>query len=201
MAEAGHPSVGGWRTVTGRHRGRVHALGPAARLRGQRTVCSAHARRFGASREVVTLSEAQDRTLFNGRCIAPQERVRCSFGTPAHAPSALRLRNPRRPARTVVPACSASARCPPVLRTGSNSNAHAGYGIGLCTLQGCHVTESCLTWRSTDIQRRATMARFVKAVPPLAAGYLYVRRRNSTQTRSSVHCGSWPKQRSASSAI
>ena len=32
---------------------------------------------------------------------------------------------------------------PPVLRTGSNAGAHAGYGVGLCTLQGCHATERC----------------------------------------------------------
>ena len=57
--------------------------------------------------------------------------------------------SPRRPARHVVLAYCASARCPPVLRTGSNSNAHAGYGVGLCSLRGCHVTESGLTWRST----------------------------------------------------
>ena len=30
---------------------------------------------------------------------------------------------------------------PPVLRTGSNTNAHAGYGVGLCTPRGCHATE------------------------------------------------------------
>jgi len=30
---------------------------------------------------------------------------------------------------------------PPVLRTGSNASAHAEYGVGLCTLQGCHAAE------------------------------------------------------------
>src|SRR5438105_4650528 len=65
MAEAGHPSIGGWRTVTAWHREHIHSLRPAARLRGQRTVRSVHARRFGASCNVVALSEAQDRTLFS----------------------------------------------------------------------------------------------------------------------------------------
>ncbi len=44
---------------------------------------------------------------------------------------------------------SPSVSYPPVLRTGSNSNAHAGYGVGLCTLRGHHVAEACLTRRST----------------------------------------------------
>ena len=70
MAEAGHPSIGGWRNAIARHRGRIHALRPAARLRGQRAVCSAYARRIGAFREVVAQSKAQDRTLFSRRCVA-----------------------------------------------------------------------------------------------------------------------------------
>ena len=136
MAEAGHPSVGGWRTVIARHRVRLHALIPAARLRGQRTVCSAQARRFGASGAISALSEAQGRALVSGHC--------SHIGACSSA-----VAQSTEPGCTVVLAPFASASCPPVLRTDSNSNAHAGYGVGLCTLQGCHVTAAGLTWRST----------------------------------------------------
>ena len=113
-------------------------LRPAARLRGQRTVCSAQARRVGVPGKVSALFEAQDRTLVNRRC-SQCGASRLSFVV---AQSTV-------PSCSVVLASSTSASYPPVLRTGSNSNAHAGYGVGLCTLQGCHVTASGLTWRST----------------------------------------------------
>ena len=138
MAEAGHPSVGGWRTVIARHQVRLHALRPAARLRGQRTVFSAQARRIGVAGKVRALFEALDRTLVNGRC---SHFGACSLSSGV-AQSTV-------PSSRVALGYCASASYPPVLRTGSNSNAHAGYGVGLCTLQGCHVTAAGLTWRST----------------------------------------------------
>ena len=55
--------------------------------------------------------------------------------------SSLRLAKSSSSART-------SSTYPPVLRTGSNTSAHAGYGVGLCTLQGCHATEPSSRVRS-----------------------------------------------------
>ena len=63
-----------------------------------------------------------------------QGKFSCSFSPPPPPwPSMFPLRSPIRPPSTA----------------GSNADAHAGYGIGLCTLQGQRATEPCLTLRSS----------------------------------------------------
>ena len=76
-------------------------------------------------------------------------RIEQSSAGVAATPMPLRdaqVRHPRPPkpvasARKVAVTRLNFGRHPPVLRTGSNASAHAGYGVGLCTLQGCHATE------------------------------------------------------------
>ena len=84
---------------------------------------------------IVALSSAQDRT--------PRQRA---LGPPCHFEThrlGLRGYSSLASAREIAFIRLHFGGHPPVLRTGSNASAHAGYGVGLCTLQGCHATEPC----------------------------------------------------------
>ena len=121
---------------------------PAARLRGQRTVCSARARPLPRPARSSHYRAPKIEHSSTAHCIALPRDRRCSLAASRVHQLSVRA-SPALPSRNVVLVCGASASCPPVLRTGSNSNAHAGYGVGLCSLRGCHVTGSGLTRRST----------------------------------------------------
>ena len=74
---ARRPSVNlGRRTIAALQAVSSRTLRPAARLRGQRTIGSAHTKHSGVLHAVVALSSAHDRTLFSGRLALPSH-----FGT------------------------------------------------------------------------------------------------------------------------
>ena len=110
------------------------------------------------TQEALARSERSSRyraTAIELSCIA--ELPKCSRYR-AHGSMVQRLPKRITPPRKVAFIRLHFGSHPSVLRTDSNASAHAGYGVGLCTLQGCHAGE-----RPEEFARSAAAT-----VPPLS---------------------------------